>query len=527
MTVDLTTLGFLSSCTEAFLNKDQKLLELIPETHPFHSIENAINGKMNFDKNKRKTLVDVIKKQYENIIVKDDVKVIDNINLLLDENTFTVTTGQQLHLFLGPAFVIYKIISTIKAAESYKLKFPDKNFVPIFWLASEDHDFDEIKNTFIFGETYEWKTNQSGAIGKYTLEGINALFVELESRFEKDKNALKIIADFKQFYTSSETLSQATIKLVHFCFKKYGIVCLDANEHKLKSYFSPIIKAELLEGNTKLLFDSFSENLKTNELSLQLKARPINLFYLSNNLRSRIEKVGDEYVIQNTELKYSEKEILTLLENEPERFSPNAVLRPIYQETILPNAVYIAGNAELNYWIQLTDVFKENNISAPSIILRQSAWFSSPKIYDWLESKQIDIVNLFKAESKKEILALFKKEDKNEFEDYINEFELFKIKIQNLTAKEIGTELKNLVETNKEYVKRLNQLVSKKQTILEEKYQKDIIKLEQIQSQGLSQKNIQERTKYSIEFLIKMPNFIEICFNNLEFCPKFGYFLSI
>ena len=108
MTVDLTTLGFLSSCTEAFLNKDQKLLELIPETHPFHSIENAINGKMNFDKNKRKTLVDVIKKQYENIIVKDDVKVIDNINLLLDENTFTVTTGQQLHLFLGPAFVIYK-----------------------------------------------------------------------------------------------------------------------------------------------------------------------------------------------------------------------------------------------------------------------------------------------------------------------------------------------------------------------------------------------------------------------------------
>ena len=121
MTVDLTTLGFLSSCTEAFLNKDQKLLELIPETHPFHSIENAINGKMNFDKNKRKTLVDVIKKQYENIIVITGynptiIVKIFILTLFCNANTYrrlaTYNENNAINANNG-IYVLYLIISSL------------------------------------------------------------------------------------------------------------------------------------------------------------------------------------------------------------------------------------------------------------------------------------------------------------------------------------------------------------------------------------------------------------------------------
>ena len=165
MEFKLSDIDILSSATKAFVTGDEKLKDLFGDSHPFYSLQAAMEGKKDFSSEKRLALSHQLKKQYAHLPDNkpENAKVLQNIELLTQANTFTVTTGQQLHLFLGPAFVLYKIIATIKASEQYKKLHPEFNFVPVYWLASEDHDFEEIKSTKIFQHQFDWETNQAGA----------------------------------------------------------------------------------------------------------------------------------------------------------------------------------------------------------------------------------------------------------------------------------------------------------------------------------------------------------------------------
>ncbi len=519
MQIDITSLGFLSSTTTAFLNKESRLTEIVSEKHPFFNIENAIKGKANFELEKRKILVEVLNSQYKDILTKEDVLVKQNIDLLLQEDTFTITTGQQLHLFLGPVFMVYKLISTIKAAEHFKQQFSDKNFVPVFWLASEDHDFEEIKNTILFGQTFAWETQQNGATGEYHLQDLPSLFEAIKQRFEKDEKTVKLVSEFEQFYAGSDNLAEATIKVVHHFFGKYGIVCLDANCKELKTFFKSIVKQELLSENNFIAFNEFSNQLKNKELSLQLSARKINLFYLEKGSRNRIEKTEKGYQIIGAERLFSEKEILNLVETNPEKFSPNAVLRPLYQETILPNVAYIGGNAEINYWLQLAKVFENCKILAPSLILRQSVWYISTKTNEWLNNNNIELIALFKANKAVEFVVLIDKNATNPFSQYLQQFLKLKSEIQNEAANTIGSELKQIVELGKTYEKSLKNLEQKHQDFLSNKNQKSIKKLEQIKMQGFDKNNIQERSTFTIEMMLKVENLLKNTLEKLEFAP--------
>ena len=335
-----------------------------PKLAHTHSFEPSIEG---FEKalsyrklsdDHRNTLVDVLQEQYADLDTSDLVK--QNIEILKEKNTFTVTTGHQLNIFTGPLFFIYKIITTINICKELSNKFPEYNFVPVYWMASEDHDFDEINHVFVDGKKYVWETDQSGAVGEFKTEELALLADQIPG-----KTAL-----FKKAYEVAENLADAGRNYVNELFGKQGLVVIDANNRKLKVEFSDIVKDELVNQTSFHKVTERSAFLIEQGYKPQLNPREINLFYLHDNLRARIERVDETYYIVDTDISFTQEEILKLVDEYPERFSPNVILRPVYQEIILPNLGYVGGPAELAYWLQYKEMFDNFKIDFPVLMPR-------------------------------------------------------------------------------------------------------------------------------------------------------------
>ncbi|MDI1232929.1 MAG: bacillithiol biosynthesis cysteine-adding enzyme BshC [bacterium] len=526
--IDLVSLGTLSLSTIALLRKDKNLTDLIGSSHPYLDLEKAIAGKTEFAANKRRDLVNVLEENYSRLGLNKHPLINSNITALLDQNTYTVTTGQQLHLFLGPAFMVYKLLSTIKAAEYYQHLHPDKKFIPIFWLASEDHDFEEIKDTPLFGQNYTWITEQKGACGRYHLKDIQTVFEPLKAKLSHDVKGLELLNSLELIYTTSETLSDATVRLTHQLFADYGLLCLDADNALLKTHFKSIVKAELLDHKSEISFNHFSQKMTDSSLSLQLKSRPINLFYLKNGLRARIEQNDEDYIVVDSSIQFTKEGILAEIESHPENFSPNAVLRPIYQECILPNIAYVGGNAEINYWLQLKEIFELYQTNAPLLVLRQSVWIIRNKQVEWLEANKISIEQLFAIKTEKDKLDVFKSEDESdELSILMQHFIDLKNKILQYADGGKLPNIKGLIDSGKNYEKSLKELTKAELSLRIEKNDKKIKKLEQIQNEGFSANNIQERTNYALSFWIKDYNYLNNCFSNIQYKPGYGFFLNI
>jgi bacillithiol synthase len=311
----------------------------------------------------RKTLVEVLREQYKGLNFSESVA--QNIELLKDQKTFTVTTGHQLNIFTGPLFFVYKIVTTINICRELTGKFPEYKFVPIYWMASEDHDFAEINNVFVDGNTYTWETDQKGAVGRFTTEALVALADNIPGRTDP----------FKRAYSESANLANAVRYYVNELFGETGLVVIDADHPALKTEFKPIVKDELLSQSAFNKVTERSEFLVERGYRPQLNPREINLFYIDKGLRERIEKEGDQYRIINTDLSFTEDEILKFLEEHPERFSPNVILRPVYQEVILPNLGYVGGPAEIAYWLQFKAMFDYFEVDFPVLMPRNFGLF--------------------------------------------------------------------------------------------------------------------------------------------------------
>src|SRR5688572_5936123 len=343
---------------------DQKP-QLKPFLHRFPVIENfkdQIREKQSFPLAQRQTLVKVLQKQYQNLGKSAAVEL--NLALLQQEKTFTVTTGHQLNIFTGPLYFIYKIVTAIKTCQELKLAYPENEFVPVYWMASEDHDFAEINHFNLFGKRYDWETEQKGAVGRMALTGIEKVLEEMPEKYPV----------FEDAYRNSQTLSEATRKIVNELFGEFGLVILDADEPELKKALIPVIQNELAKNTAYQLVNRTNETLAA-YYKPQVLAREINLFYLDNGLRERIVQEGEMYKVLNTNLVFTAEEIQKLVVESTEKFSPNVILRPLYQEMVLPNLAYVGGGAEVAYWLQLKLIFDEYNVPFPILILRNSAMY--------------------------------------------------------------------------------------------------------------------------------------------------------
>lgn len=384
--------GYFTPMMNDYLNQESNLQSFYNRIPTIENFENQITEKQqNYHSKNREILVSVLNKQYENISISEFTK--NNIALLSKEKTFTITTGHQLNLFTGPLYFLYKIISTIKLTEELKKKYPWYNFVPIYWMATEDHDFEEINYFNFKGKKFKWNKESSGPVGRLSTEGLHEFLSIFEKELGSGSNADTIKKLFESAYATTDSLANATRKLANELFGSYGLVIIDADNSELKRQFIPYLKEELLQNTSYKKVSETVDQLK--KYPTQVNPREINLFYIEDNLRERILFEDSVYKINNTKTTFSQNGLLELLETNPEKFSPNVILRPLYQEVILPNLCYIGGGGEIAYWLELKTTFEAYKCTFPILLLRNSALLVTKKQGQKMEKLHLNWEQLF------------------------------------------------------------------------------------------------------------------------------------
>ena len=393
-TIPFKNTHFFSSLICDYLDEKENISPFYNEFPRLENFEKQISQKKKaFNHSSREILVNVLNQQYQNIEISEETK--QNINLLKSNTTFTITTGHQLNLFTGPLYFIYKIISTINLTEKLKQHHPKYNFVPIYWMATEDHDFDEI-NFFNFQDVkIQWNKKAKGAVGRLTTDGLDDVLNVYKTKLGNSSNAVELINLFEMAYTKHKNLADATRYLVNKLLKDFGLVILDADNKELKRLMIPYLIDEISQ---KSSFNAISNtNSKIEELGFKVQVNPreINLFYLNENLRERIVEKEGVFSVNNTTLSWDKNKIIDEIKNHPERFSPNVLLRPLYQEIILPNLCYIGGGGELAYWFQIKNLFKKSKVPFPILLLRNSVLLQTKKQKEKQKKLNISIKDIF------------------------------------------------------------------------------------------------------------------------------------
>ncbi len=351
-----------------YINQDSKLNPFYSLPHTLENYKQQIENRIKFPVN-RKLLADSLSAQYTPIGGAKS-KVAENIELLRTEKTFTVTTGHQLNIFTGPLYFVYKILHTIKLAEQLREAYPENNFVPIYWMNSEDHDIEEVGQFNLFGKKYVWETEQTGATGKMNPASLAEFCAQLEEVFSNSEETLKMVSMFRKAYTQFGNLATATRYFTNELFGEHGLVIIDSDDAELKRTFTQFFRKDILKNQPFELIRKTSKNLKKSGYHAQVNPRQINCFYLTDGIRKRIVETESGFKVFQTDIRFTETELMDELDNHPEHFSPNVVLRPLFQEFILPNLTYVGGAGELAYWLQYKDYFHEMDVSFPMLSLR-------------------------------------------------------------------------------------------------------------------------------------------------------------
>jgi len=403
--------GGFSKTVVDYIDQVPSLKDFFNYPPTLQGIKKAIEDRKQFNYN-RKVLVQELGKQYASIEVSEKTR--NNIKALLSENTFTFTTAHQNNIFTGPLYFIYKILHTIKLAEYCQANLPGHNFVPVFYIGTEDADLDELNHVYISDQKLVWNTKQKGAVGRMK---IGKELVKLIGLMEGQLSVLpfgnEIVNLMKECYKEGDTIQSSTFKMVNKLFGQYGLVVLLPDNPELKRQMIPIFKDDLLHQTASDIVERSAEKLNNAGYKVQANPREINLFYLRDDIRERIEKVNGEWRVVSEKIKFPENDLINELKEFPDRFSPNVILRGLYQETILPNLAFIGGGGETAYWLQLKDLFNHYKVPFPMLVLRNSFMIVEKKWQERISKLGFTIEDFFL--SQQELLnRIVMNESKNE-----------------------------------------------------------------------------------------------------------------
>ena len=317
----------------------------------------------------RASLVSVLQEQYSKVPMIAGAST--NISLLSRDNTFTVCTAHQPAIFTGVLYFIYKILHTIRLAAWLKAEYPDCNFVPVFWMGSEDADLDELGHIWLDGDALTWDTKQTGAVGRMNTKGLDKLLYRIQGTLSVQPYGPQLMAMLKECYLESPDIQTATFRLLHRLFGESGLIVLIADTAQLKKGMLPVFEDDLFNQRPAAIVNETIKKIP-DHYKVQANPRDINLFYLKDDLRGRIDRDGDQFLVHGSTLRFTEAEMRGELHRYPERFSPNVILRGLYQETILPNLAFIGGGGETAYWLELKALFDQYRVPFPVLILRNS-----------------------------------------------------------------------------------------------------------------------------------------------------------
>ena len=267
--------------------------------------------------------------------------------------------------------------------------------MPVYYMGSEDADFDELSFINIDGKKYQWQTNQAGAVGRMKVDkALIALIDEMYGQLGVQPYGNELTDIFRKCFTENKTIQLATLELVNELFGEYGLIVLIPDNARLKKIFIPVVEKELREQFSHKAVEETGRALQQH-YKLQATGRDINLFFLSDDKRERIEKNNGTYSVHAAGIHFSEDEIIQKLHTAPECFSPNVILRGAFQESILPNIAFIGGGGEIAYWLQLKGVFDAVGIPYPVLVLRNSFILAEEKYQQKIKNLGIEINDLF------------------------------------------------------------------------------------------------------------------------------------
>lgn len=381
--------GKFSALVCDYLDAKPELEGLYKFRPDLSGIREAIKERNKFKIN-RLLLVSELQKQYATLDAEPIVA--KQIQLLERENTFTICTAHQPNLFTGHLYFVYKILHAIKLANELNEIEKDYHFVPVFYMGSEDADLDELGTVVIEQREYKWQTDQKGAVGRMVVDdALLRLMDEIHGQLGVQPSGEEVADLLRKCYVKGQTIEQCTFRLVHELFGKYGLVIVLPDNPALKRSFIPVLERELME--------QFSGNILTETIKrfpegypIQAEGREINLFYLTDDTRERIEAAEGGFMLSQSRTFNSKAEMQSLLNEHPERFSPNVILRPLFQEHIFPDVAFIGGGGELAYWLELKAIFESAGVFFPPLVLRNSfsiivkRW--SGKLREWKLSSE-------------------------------------------------------------------------------------------------------------------------------------------
>lgn len=473
---------------------------LQPFYNAFPTIENfgEVIRQRNFPKERRIVLQKVLQQQYASL--NNTPAVEQNLHALGYNNVYTVTTGHQLNIFTGPLYFIYKIITTINLAKRLKEAYPDDHFIPVYWMASEDHDFEEISYFHLFGKKYQWETEQTGAVGRFRPESLSAVLGSLPESVEL----------FEKAYLDFETLANAVRFYINELFGKDGLLVIDADNRELKALFTDVITDDIEKHTANQKAEQTSEELKKLGYTTQIFPREINFFYLNNGTRERIVKEGDQYKVLNTDKAFSREELLQLIAKTPEVFSPNVVMRPLYQEYILPNIAYIGGPAEVAYWLQLKGVFDHYEVPLPVVMPRNFALYINSAQQKKLEKLHFEAMDLFKSTQELKAIQL-KSATENDYELHEEKEKLANLFEQiSQKAAQVDKSLSGFIAaTEAKVLKELENVEKRLKKAEERNHETTISQIGSLKEKLFPNGSLQERHDNFLNFYLNDPMFME------------------
>ncbi|WP_310557119.1 bacillithiol biosynthesis cysteine-adding enzyme BshC [Flavobacterium sp.] len=506
--------GYFSKLIIDYLNEEQVLQSLYNHFPTIENFQKQIDEKKKNYIGNRIVLITTIENQYANFQISQTTKL--NIASLAKENTFTVTTGHQLNLFTGPLYFLYKIISTINLCKQLQQEYPENNFVPIYWMATEDHDFEEINHFNFNARKIQWDKMVTGPVGRLSTQGLDDVYEVFASELGFSQNAEELKKLFTESYLQHPNLADATRFLANELFGKYGLVIIDGDSIDLKKQFSSIIKDELLSQTS---FQNVNEtNKKLKEYTIPVNPREINLFYIEDNLRERILFENGLYKINNTKLEFTEAEILKVLDLNPEKFSPNVILRPLYQEVILPNLCYIGGGGEIAYWLQLKSNFEYHNVTFPVLLIRNSVLLATQKQNEKASKLNLSWNDLFA--NQQELFNTKTKEFSKFSIDFSKQKEHLKLQFESLTQMTLETDKSFVGAVKAQEAKQIKGLENLEKRLLkaEKRVHKEALeRIIHLQNELFPNQSLQERKLNFSEFYLEFGNdIIEKLIDNLE-----------
>jgi bacillithiol synthase len=476
----------------------------------------------------------IISNQYSKINKSETTE--GNIKKLSDKKTLAIVTGQQLGILGGPLYTFYKIITAIKLSRFLSERYNDYNFVPVFWLEGDDHDFNEVRAIKIIDEGnsllsigYKEEIEEDDAkqsVGHIKFDSsIQDFFDSLNNNLKETEFKNPLLNELKDFYSEGKSFKEAFKDLIFKYFDEYGLIIFDPQEIEVKRLLKPIFKKEITD------FRLHTEKLVHLSATLeelyhaQVKVKPVNLFLNYDGGRHSVEPVDNEFRLRRKRKSFTYDQLLELLENEPEKFSPNVLLRPICQDFLLPTAFYIGGPSEISYFAQIKPLYEFYDIVQPIIYPRSSATILESTIENILEKNSVQINDLFidvENVKKKIINSVAESSIDAMFDGLTKQVETA---FDQLKEKLIDLD-KTIADASNRYRDKIfssiNELKSKAEKAQQKKYEVTLRQIDRAAINLFPNSNLQERElnfvyyvdKYGEEFIKKI--FAELQINKFE-----------